>query len=295
MLQVGGLRLNQSCTVISVKRSIGIHPTKTNTRYTLQQHICAAFQTKLKAAPCTAILSYFKFCQPRTVARWQKFNTTNLPLAQLRNGKQLRASSIVKRTWLHLIKLLAGSFQRAGRFLSCPRYTAFFHWVVLKDQRGRKIPLGPPPHNIIELTIVILTQMLYLDNVEINEVPSAVITKTLKSTAVLVLQSSRFHFKNKAGNWAHSRQVTHVGLRNRLSNIKIWCIQLICLQFPLSKDHNRAQVTSVLYKAPSFIHTWKSTRKAPPQSPPKRTNAYQNCIQSHQAMHLLCNKKILYR
>ena len=50
MLQVRGLHsyLNCSCTEkISVKRSIGIHPTK-NVHTELQQHTCIALKTKLK-------------------------------------------------------------------------------------------------------------------------------------------------------------------------------------------------------------------------------------------------------
>lgn len=46
---------------------------------------------------------------------------------------------------------------------------------------------------------------------------------------------------------------------------------LSAFNFHFEKDVIRAQVTSVLYKAPSFSHTWKSTRKAPPhtQAPQK--------------------------
>lgn len=123
MLQVRRLhlRLNQPCTVISVKRSIGIHPTKTNKHYKLQQHICAAFQTKLK------------------LHHAQRSSATQIKFAQLRDGKNLMwptchlhscamASSwglIVpinsQITWLHLFKLHAGWFQGAGWFLCCPR------------------------------------------------------------------------------------------------------------------------------------------------------------------------------
>ena len=49
---------------------------------------------------------------------------------------------------------------------------------------------------------------------------------------------------------------------------------LSAFNFHFEKGVIRAQVTSVLYKDPSFSHTWKSTRKAPPHKPPKRTNAY---------------------
>lgn len=156
-----------SLALWSVKRSVGIHPTKTNAQHKLKQHSCAAFQTKFKAAPCTAfpqLLNLVNFAQLRDC---EKFIVTSLPLAQLRNGQQLRANcsksiNTSKATWLHMFKLRAGWFQRAGWFLCCPRWTAFFLWTVLKDQRGREeTPLRPPPHSIVELTIVILTQMLY--------------------------------------------------------------------------------------------------------------------------------------
>lgn len=50
----------------------------------------------------------------------------------------------------------------------------------------------------------------------------------------------------------------------------------------------RSHPCSTRSKLKSYL---KKHKKSSPQKPPKRTNAYQNCIQSQQAMHLLCNKK----
>lgn len=54
------LCLNQSRTLISVKRSVGTRPTKNQMhRKNLKQHICVA--GLIEAAPCTASISYFNF------------------------------------------------------------------------------------------------------------------------------------------------------------------------------------------------------------------------------------------
>lgn len=160
---------NQSCTLISVKRSVRIHPTKTNAQHKLKQHICAAFFRPNYSCTMHSPPQPPEFWQLRTVARlsremWPPCHSHSCARA---SSWGLKSSNLYtsKTTWLHLIKLHVGWFQRAGWFLSCPRLTAFFLWTVLKDQRGRKeTPLCPPPphlHSIVELTIVILTQMLY--------------------------------------------------------------------------------------------------------------------------------------
>lgn len=170
MLQVRGLHLCSKPvlhSVISVKRSVRIHPAKTNAQHKLKQHICAAFFRPNYSCTMHSPPQPPEFWRLRTVARFSREIGPPCHSHSCARASSwgLKSSNLYtsKTTWLHLSKLHVGWFQREGGFLSCPRLTAFFLWTVLKDQRGRKeTPLCPTHlHSIVELTIVILTQMLY--------------------------------------------------------------------------------------------------------------------------------------
>lgn len=123
MLQVRRLHscVNQSCTLMSVKRSIGIHSTKT--QWKLRQHICAALKTKSK--PHHAQLSSAtQIWKNSHSCAMEKFNVTNLPPAQLHKGWQLRANCwnlYTSKNDLTPLVQTACWFQRGGWFLCRPR------------------------------------------------------------------------------------------------------------------------------------------------------------------------------
>lgn len=172
-------------------------------------------------------LSIFGNC---TVAQLKKLN--NLPLAHLHKDQRLRTCSTERKKPDRTRSTWAGSFQRKRWFLCCQRCTAFFLWVVLKDQTGRKRPYPPTIQNRLSLNASINYRFNYQSQ----------FTKI-----------EHFKFKNVSPQ--------DQGL---LSNNIKW-IQLICLQLPFWK----MQVTSVLYISPSFIHTWKKHKKASPTQPQK--------------------------
>lgn len=86
---------------------------------------------------------------------------TKLPLAQLRKGKQLRANNS-ETSHLNLTPFA----QTACWLISKDRMIAVLSYVdcILPldcSVRSKRQTRDTPPHSIVELTIVILTQMLY--------------------------------------------------------------------------------------------------------------------------------------
>lgn len=109
----------------------------------LRQHTCAALEAKLKLhhAQLTSAPNFWrlhicavtKIEEPVTCTFAQGLEAEVLFRGE---KKPDRTCS----TW-------AGSFQRKRWFLCCQRCTAFFLWVVLKDQTGRKRPYPPRIQN----------------------------------------------------------------------------------------------------------------------------------------------------
>lgn len=88
----------------------------------------------------------------------------NLPLAQLRKGEQLRANCSILYTKSNLTPVCSSVLvDFKGQDDSCVvlggLHSSFGLFCKIKEADNRH-PYTPP-HSIIELTIVILTQMLY--------------------------------------------------------------------------------------------------------------------------------------
>lgn len=89
---------------------------------------------QITAAPCAAYLSsqFFETAQLHSYKNWI---TCHLHICTRTRGwglvQQRKKPDGTRLTW-------AGSFQRERWFLCCQRCTAFFLWVVLKDQTGKK-------------------------------------------------------------------------------------------------------------------------------------------------------------
>ncbi len=139
MLQVRGLHLclNQSCTLISVKRSEGIRPTKTkctiykknkqtNKKKKLMQHICAAFQTKSKLhhAQLSSATSNLKTSHSCAIAR-------NLlwPTCHLHSCARASSWGLMVPIWIHIKNNLTPLVQTA-----C--------WLISKGQDDSCVVLG---------------------------------------------------------------------------------------------------------------------------------------------------------
>lgn len=110
MLQVRGhhLYLNRSCTErISVKRSIGIHPTKKCAHWTTATHL-HCLKDQIKAAPCAAYLSS-QFLETAQLRSYKNWITCHLHICARTRGWGL-VQQRKKKTWQDSFNL--------GRFIS---------------------------------------------------------------------------------------------------------------------------------------------------------------------------------
>lgn len=168
-----------------------------------------------------------------------------------------------------MFKMHAGWFQRARWLLCCPRYTAFFLRIVLKEQSRKKKETPVPPHK---------NHTTNFCNPYQNSLGNqcwSIISQLFQNTLEAQLRFCSL---------AHSRYVTPLGLRVMLSASMystylppiptLKRILRVCRSHPCS------------IKLQALFIPEKSTRKAS-QDTPQRTNAYQNWIPSQQAKHLL--------
>lgn len=231
--------LNRSCTErISVKRSIGIHPTKKCAHWTTATHL-HCLKDQIKAAPCAAYLSS-QFLETAQLHSYKNWITCHLHICvrtrgwglvrQKKNKKQKKKKpDRTRSTW-------AASFQRKRWFLCCQRCTAFFLWVVLKDQTGRNRPYP----------LQYRTTYPYLSASNNQPIISLSLPK-------LSISSSKM--------FSHRTKISFPTILNGFN--------LSAFNFPFEKCRSHPCST---YRQALFTPE-KSTKKLPHN--PKRTNAYQ--------------------
>lgn len=209
---------------------------------------------QITAAPCAAYLSsqFFETAQLRSYKNWI---TCHLHICTRTRGwglvQQRKKPDGTRSTW-------AGSFQRKRWFLCCQRCTAFFLWVVLKDQTGKKKTLPPTIQNRLSL---------------------------LKCFNQLLIQFSVSIYQN----WTFQVQkYFSIVPRCPFQQCEMDSTYLPSTSLLKNAGHIRALHISKLYS-----HLKKAQKSFPHTTPKEQMHTH--CIQSHKAMHLLCNKKILYR
>lgn len=250
MLQVRGLHsyLNHSCTErISVKRSIGIHPTKKGAHWTTATHL-HCIKDQIKAAPCAAYLSS-QFLETAQLRNYKNWITCHLHICTRSRGWGLWQK---KKNLTGFVQ--PGPVHFKGKDDSCvgkgALHSSFGLFWKIKQAEKDPTPLQ------------YRTNYPYLNASITSQFPKIEHCK----------------FKNL------SPQDQSL-LPNNIKGI-----QLICPSTSLLKNagHIRALHISKLYS-----HLKKAQESFPHTTPKEQMHT--NCIQSHKAMHLLCNKKILYR